>query len=215
MNKSLILLCTAIIYNFNLVHAQTIKADLSATKNFTVINRNITVANNEGKAIVHLDAKPGDGVAWLNNTNFTTGIIEFDLKGKNVLQQSFVGIAFHGINDSTYEAIYFRPFNFGSDDTVRKNHSVQYISMPQYDWFYLRENSPGKYENALTKAVEANQWFHVRIAVSNDQVEVFVNSDDKHSLIVKSLSKNATGKIGFWVGNNSDGDFANLTITNK
>ena len=85
--------------------------------------------------------------------------------------------------------------------------------MPQYDWFYLREKFPDKYENALTKAVEANQWFHAKIVVSNEQIEVFVNNDDKQSLVVQPLTKNTTGKIGFWVGNNSDGDFANLTIT--
>lgn len=212
VNKLIILLCIMIACSLNIIQAQTIKADLSA-KNFTAVNRAITIADNEGKTNVHLDAKPNDGVAWLNNTSFATGIIELDVKGKDVMQQSFVGIAFHGISDSTYDAIYFRPFNFGSDDAVRKSHSVQYISMPQYDWSYLRERFPSRYENALTKTVEANQWFHAKIVVSNEQIEVFINNDDKASLVVKPLSKTTTGKIGFWVGNNSDGDFANLTIT--
>ncbi len=58
---------------------------------------------------------PDAGIAWINDIRFSDGIIEFDVKGKNVLQQSFVGFAFHGSNDSTYDAVYFRPFNFKSN----------------------------------------------------------------------------------------------------
>lgn len=41
---------------------------------------------------------------------------------------------------------------------------------------------------------------------------VFVNNDNKSSLVVKLLNNDASGKIDFWVGNNSDGYFSNLTI---
>ena len=143
---------------------------------------------------------------------FEKGTIEFDAKGKNVLQQSFVGIAFHGVNDTTYDAVYFRPFNFQSQDTLRKSHSVQYISSPQYDWSVLRDKYPGKYENGLTDNINADSWFHAKIVVDADNIKVFVNNNTKPSLIVKPLNNYTTGKIGFWVGNNSDGDFANFEI---
>jgi len=32
---------------------------------------------------------------------------------------------------------------------------------------------------------------------------------------VQSLGAELSGKIGFWTGNNSDGDFENLKITSK
>ncbi len=131
------------------------------------------------------------------------------------MQQSFVGIAFHGTNDSTFDAVYFRPFNFLSNDTIRKRHSVQYISLPKYDWSLLRQQYPGKYENALIKTVEPEEWFHAKIIVSNERIEVFVNNDDKPSLTVKPISNHTTGNIGFWVGNNSDGEFSNLIIQNN
>jgi len=41
-----------------------------------------------------------------------------------------VGIAFHGSDNKTLDAIYFRPFNFQSTDPVRKIHAVQYVSHP-------------------------------------------------------------------------------------
>ena len=171
--------------------------------------------NEQGKNAVHLDAKPGDGVAWINNITFEKGIIEFDVKGKNVLQQSFVGIAFHGLNDSTFDAIYFRPFNFQSRDVSRKNHSVQYVSLPQFDWSALREKYPGKYENSLLKALNPEGWFHAKVVVDATNIAVYVNDDKDPSLVVKPISNRTTGKIGFWVGNNSDGDFSNLTIRNN
>ena len=159
-----------------------------------------------------LDAAEGAGVAWLKNIKFSTGTIEFDVKGRDVMQQSFVGIAFHGIDDSAYDCIYFRPFNFNATEAARKNHSVQYISMPQYDWSYLREKFPNKYENALTNFINADSWFHTKVVVTANEIKVFVNNSTTPSIAVQSLNHYTTGKVGFWVGNGSDGDFSNLII---
>ena len=211
----MIVACITLLSMDCVAQQQTLKPGLSKTTNFRVINRQITVLNEQGKNAVHLDAKPGDGVAWINNITFEKGIIEFDVKGKNVLQQSFVGIAFHGLNDSTFDAIYFRPFNFQSRDVSRKNHSVQYVSLPQFDWSALREKYPGKYENSLLKALNPEGWFHAKVVVDATNIAVYVNDDKEPSLVVKPISNHTTGKIGFWVGNNSDGDFSNLTIRNN
>lgn len=188
---------------------------LLSKPNLIAYNRNINTTHNNGKVIVHLDDKAGNGIAWIKGTTFKKGTLEFDVKGKDVLEQSFVGIAFHGKSDSSYDCIYFRPFNFNATDAMRKNHSVQYISMPQFDWSYLREKFPGKYENALTKSIVADSWFHAKVVVEANKIAVFVNGDDKPSLIVKPLNDYKRGKIGFWVGNNSDGSFSNLIIKIK
>jgi hypothetical protein len=195
-----------------IVQAQVIKPDLSASNHFRLVNRAITISsNNPEKVEIHLNSQAGDGTAWINGIQFGKGIIEFDTKGKNVLQQSFIGIAFHGINDSTFDAVYFRPFNFQSLDTTRRSHSVQYISLPQYDWSVLRDRFPGKYEHRLTSVVDPENWFHVRIMVDT-AITVYVNNDQQPSLTVKPISEHTTGGIGFWASNNSDADFANLII---
>ena len=186
--------------------------NLSDANNFQTVNRHISVsANKQGKAVIHLDAKPGVGVAWIKDLNFRTGIIEFDVKGKDVLQESFVGIAFHGTNDSTYEGVYFRPFSFQAIDANRKKHAVQYISLPKFDWSYLRDTYPDKYEHTVLNAVNPDSWFHVKIIVGENKVQAFINSDACLSVI--PLTHMQSGKIGFWVGNNSDGDFSNLMLT--
>ena len=188
---------------------------VASVSKFEVFNRHISINKTGDKNVVHLDAANGDGLAWLNNINFTQGTIEFDVKGKDVMQQSFVGIAFHGLNDSSFDAVYFRPFNFQSADATRKSHSVQYICTPKYDWSYLRETYPGKYENALNRSIKPTDWFHVKIIVGGKNITAYVNNDNTPSLVVQTLSNYSTGKIGFWVGNGSDGDFSNLVIKNK
>jgi hypothetical protein len=192
---------------------QTVKPDLSIRNSFQLVNRDVALSTNEqGKTIVHLNNKPGNGVAWIKNLSFEKGVIEFDAKGKNILQQSFIGIAFHGVNDSTFDAIYFRPFNFQSPHTLRKSHSVQYVSLPQNDWSVLREKYPGKYENALSMEIDPESWFHVRVVVDASTISVFANGEERPCLVVKPLANHSKGKVGFWVGNNSDGDFSNLSI---
>jgi hypothetical protein len=213
MYRPIIRITVILIFRTTIVHAQPI--NISSVANFEVVNRNISVADSDKRTIVHLDAREGNGVAWIRNAGFSTGTIEFDAKGKDVIQQSFIGITFHAKNDSSFEVIYFRPFNFQSQDTIRKNHSVQYVCLPKYDWYYLRENYPGKYENALTQSIEPTSWFHAKIVVSKNNIEVYVNGDSKPSLIIKPLADYSKGDIGFWVGNNSDGDFSNLSIQNK
>jgi len=212
----LIVVLTGVTFSF----AQRIKVTepellkLQASGKIKVYNRTVSIGNDATyKNSLHLDEKPGSGVAWLSKTKFSNGTIEFDVKGKDLMQQSFVGIAFHGINDTAYDAIYFRPFNFLSADMARRNHSVQYISLPDFDWQKLREEFPGKYEDSVHAAPNPNEWFHVSIVVQSPTVSVYVNRNVKASLVVEKISKNKNGSIGFWVGNGSAGDFANMKLT--
>jgi hypothetical protein len=178
-------------------------------------NRQLSQFAENDKKGIRFSKNAGDGIAWLKGVEFSNGIIELDIKGKDVMQQSFLGIAFHGLNNETLDAIYFRPFNFQSNDPGRKIHSVQYVSQPDYTWSVLREKYNGKYEKAVTPAPNGNDWFHAKIIVQYPKVTVFVNGNSEPSLVIDKLNDRKTGKIGLWVGNTSDGDFANLQIINK
>ena len=178
---------------------------------YITVNRAL---NQDGVGVIHLDARPGDGIAWLRGREFSEGKIEVDVKGKDLLQQSFVGIAFHGLNDTTFEVIYFRPFNFRASDAVRKAHAVQYVALPSYDWSRLRTEHPGIYEQPVDPAPEPNEWFHAKIVVTKDKISVFVNGNERYSLEVSPLVHSAGKQIGYWVGNGSDGNWKNLRIGN-
>lgn len=179
-------------------------------KRYKVINRTITPGMTTGS--VHLNEVEGPGIAWLTGREFSYGVIEFDVKGKDAFQRSFVGFAFHGLNDTTYEAIYFRPFNFQTTDPARKAHAVQYIANPLYDWPKLRADYPNKYEQPVSPSPDPNDWFHVRIMVDAKRISVYVNANNNPALVVEPLVPLQGKKVGYWVGNGSGGDWKNVTV---
>ena len=188
-------------------------SQLKTAADFKVHNRVLTINNENAVSAMHLNEADNDGVAWLSGAKFTNGNIELDIKGKDLLQHSFVGVAFHGVNDFTFDCIYFRPFNFKAADPVRKVHAVQYISSPGYDWELLRTKFPGKYEKGIAAPPEPNGWFHARINVNGKKITVFVNGENTPSLEVEQKVPIDGSMIGFWVGNTSGGDFKNLKIS--
>jgi hypothetical protein len=196
---------------FNTVCAQSKVPDLSKINDpevWSLHNREILDDD-----VVHLNGQPGDGLLWINDLNFKNGTIDVDIKGIDERGRSFVGIAFHILNDSTFDAIYFRPFNFMSPE--RNGHSVQYISHPRNTWYYLRENFPEKYENPVNPVPEPTGWFHATIVVDYPKVSVYVDKAEEPSLVIEQISDRKEGQLGFWVGNNSEGWFRNLKITAK
>lgn len=184
-----------------------------AQKKSNLIPENRTISTLKEKPGVHLSAAEGSGIAWVKGVNFTNGTIEVDMKGKNIKQGSFIGVAFHGVSREDCEAVYFRPFNFVATDSLAAMHMVQYVQDTLYGWERLREEHPGVYENKVTSPPDPNGWFQVKVIVEGDAIKAYVNNS--LCLSVTSLNKKHTGKVGLWVGNNSDGDFANLVITRK
>ncbi|MPZ16384.1 MAG: hypothetical protein GEV06_00505 [Luteitalea sp.] len=93
-----------------------------------VHNREASTATEGNREIVQLDEREGDGVAWWPDLVLGDGTIEIDIRGRDIMARSFVGVAFHGVDEETYDAVYFRPFNFKAPDPVRRSHGVQYIA---------------------------------------------------------------------------------------
>jgi hypothetical protein len=177
-----------------------------------VHNRGLSTLIEDGRQVFRLDAREGDGVAWWPDAAFSTGTIELDVRGRNVTQGSFLGVAFHGADPTTYEAVYFRPFNFRTEDPARRRRAVQYVSHPEHPWQRLREQFPGVYEQGVQPAPDPEGWFHVTVRVAADTVSVFVDRAASPALQVKRLTDRTRGWVGLWVGNASPGDFANVRI---
>lgn len=149
---------------------------------------------------------------WEKNVHFKNGIIELDIKGKDARGESFVGVAFHALNNETYDAIYFRPFNFR--DAEKKDRAVQYVSLPEYDWDLLREQWPGKYEHAIVPDTNPNDWFHIKIIIHYPGIKVYVNGSLIPTLEVIQRNKREGDQFGLWIDGN-DGWFKNVTITKE
>jgi hypothetical protein len=187
-------------------------AERLAAGKLRAVNRDVKTLQETARS-VHVSEKEGPGVIWIEGSDFAQGTIEVDVRGRDVLQQSFVGVAFHRKDDSTYEAVYVRPFNFRASDPARHQHAVQYIAAPDYDWPRLRKEFPEEFENPVDPSVAPTEWVPLRIVVKDATVQVYVGTVQSPTLEVRKLGTLDRGLIGLWAGNNSDGDFANLRVT--
>ncbi len=179
--------------------------------NLDVRNRDIVSVNRDVNTLI-LNNKIGDGIAIIKDLKFDEGIIEVELKGENNPQKSFVGIAFNIQNDSIYEAVYFRPFNFQSNEKVRREHSVQYISKPEFEWRFLRTNYKGQFESEYPRQPSPDEWFKVRVKIDGKKVFVYDQETKVELLSIERLTKQISNRIGLWTGYNSKGEFRNLKI---
>ena len=182
-----------------------------ANDNLDVRNRDIVSINNATNTLV-LNREIGDGIAIIKDLEFDEGIIELELKGENNPGKSFVGIAFNIQNDSTYEAVYFRPFNFKSDKKIRREHSVQYIYHPKHSWRFLRTNFKGQFEAEYPRQPSPEDWFIIEVKIDDKKVYVYDKKTNTELLSIKRLTHQVSNKIGLWTGYNSKGEFRNLKI---
>jgi hypothetical protein len=158
------------------------------------------------------------GIAVLPAASFHDGTIEVDLAGKPAAgapgdARGFVGIVFRANADiSKYECVYLRPTNGRADDQLRRNHSAQYVSIPDYEWFRLRNETPGKYESYVD--LVPGEWTKLRIEVSGVKMRLYVNGSAQPVLLVNDLKLgDSTGSVALWIGPGTEAYFANLRIT--
>ncbi len=121
---------------------------------------------------VHLTPS-GNGernLAIVQGSSFQDGIIEADVAGApapgvNEAARGFIGIAFRvQSGGSKLELFYIRPTNGRAADQLRRNHSTQYESFPDWPWNRLRQEAPGVYE-AYTD-LETGAWTRMKIVVA-------------------------------------------------
>jgi hypothetical protein len=163
-------------------------------------------------------AEGDDRVAVLTNTSFSDGKIEVQVAGQpgpGAFEgaRGFVGIAFRVASDiSGFECFYLRPTNGRADDQVRRNHSAQYISSPDFPWYRLRKEFPEKYESYVD--LVPGEWTKMRIEVKGDRAKLFVNGADQPTLIVNDLKRRSgtVDTIGLWIGPGTVAHFADLMV---
>ena len=184
--------------------------DSLAAGRLRIVNRK-AAASNSGTA-VRVTASQGIGLIWIGGTDFGDGTIEADVCGRDVDSESFVGVAFHRKDEQTFEAVYVRPFNFRGRNAERRQHAVQYIAEPDYDYSRLRATFPEAFEHAVDPLIAPTAWIPLRIVVHDGRVRVFVGQGNTSALDVRELRTAARGQVGLYVDNGSDGVFANVRI---
>lgn len=158
--------------------------------------------------------------AKLKGVSFKNGTIEVKvlsrlLKDAPDFARGFSGIAFRIDEDnSRFECIHVRPSNARADDQVRRNHSIQYFSYPEFKFDRLRRESPGKYESYADMGLD--EWIDLKIEVRGAKAKLFVNGAKHPSLVVNDLKfgPDTSGGIGLWVDVGTEGYFSDWKVRN-
>lgn len=168
------------------------------------------------RVLANPDAANATSYAVVKDAKFRDGTIEVDLAGQPAAgadagARGFIGIAFRLQADGRYEYIYLRPTNGRADDQVRRNHSTQYSSHPDFDFARSRREAPEKYESYVD--LQPGAWTKYKIEVDGRKARLYVNGAEQPCLIVNDLKlEPAEGGVALWVGPGTEGYFSNLKI---
>lgn len=189
---------------------------------------NMSITNIDGKKVVRVTrdtaTKGADQPTFvrLNNTDdFSNGTIEVMLLSRllptaDPNARGFIGLAFRINKDnSRFESIYIRPTNGRAEDQLRRNHSTQYFSYPDYKFDRLRKEAEGKYESYADMGL--NEWIKMKIVVKNAQAKLYLNDNPQPVLIVNDLKLGAanSGAIGLFVDTGTDAFFRDIKVVKE
>jgi hypothetical protein len=154
----------------------------------------------------------------LNEIDFKNGTIEVKVLSKLLpdateTARGFIGLAFRINEDnSKFEGIYIRPSNGRADQQIRRNHSIQYFSYPDYKFDRLRKEAEGQYESYADMGL--NEWIKIKIVVKDAQAKLYLNNNPQPSLIVNDLKHGpkSSGALGLFVDVGTEGFFRDLRI---
>jgi hypothetical protein len=170
------------------------------------------------KAVRLTTAAQSDIFAFVKGSDFEDGTVDVDIAvhvttPPGVRMPGFTGIAFRARPDgSHYEMFYLRPKNALAEDQAMRNHSVQYVAKPGFDWSPLRRQWPFVYESWAD--LKPDTWTHVRIEVHGRTARLFLNGSDKPSLIVNGLKgEDLKGGVALWGYPAEESYFSNLLVT--
>src|SRR5689334_22909244 len=187
--------------------------------------KNVSIAqvNYKGRSAIQITATAGaanaTSYAVIKDVSFRDGTIEVDLAGQPAAgadagARGFIGIAFRLQGDGRYEYIYLRPTNGRADDQVRRNHSTQYSSNPDFDFARSRKEAPEKYESYVD--LQPGVWTKYKIQVEGSKARLYVHGAEQPCLVVDDLKlEPKAGSVALWVGPGTEGYFSNLKITSR
>jgi hypothetical protein len=161
--------------------------------------------------------KDEDMLALLAGPEFQSGTIEIDVAGSPRPDappdsRGFIGISVRtGDHGEWSEVFYLRPTNARSDDQLRRNHTVQYASEPEFPWYRLRKENPGEYESYAD--MEAGAWTRMKIEVTDTTARLFINGAAQPCLVVNDLKHGGRpGRIALWAHVETDAYFGPISV---
>ena len=93
-----------------------------------------------------------------------------------------------------------------------RNHVVQYVESPDFDWYKLRRTWPSVYESRAD--IRPEVWIRIRIEVEGRRASLFVDGASNPALVVDGLKgEDLKGGVGLWGSPDQESYFSNMRIT--
>lgn len=148
------------------------------------------------------------GFAIINDSEFNDGIIEFDVALPEA--RGFAGVIWRLEDSDNYEEFYLRAHQSGNPDANQYTPVFNGSSAWQLYLSGAGFGAPIRYP--------FNKWMHVKIVVSGQQAEMYLNDMGQPAVSVELLRNIKTGKVGVKVSGapNSpfQAHFANFSYSN-
>src|SRR6476659_6597597 len=142
-----------------------------------------------------------EGAAWLRDSRFENGTIEFDIAFSEV--SGFPGIAFRGATHADYELFYLR------ENLSGQPHAIQYT--PVLHGLYAWQIYAGPAWEATARWTY-DRWMHVRLVVSGTRAGLYVDGDDSPVQVIPRLrGPEGPGEVGILAGPGA-ARFANFVV---
>jgi len=127
-----------------------------------------------------------DGTAWVEDAAFTDGVVEFDIAFTGA--RGFMGILWRLRDSEEYEEFYVRPHQSGNPDASQ--YTPCFFGLTCWQLYHgPGYAAPIEYRN--------DAWNKVRVVVSGDQAEVFVDDMNRPALFIPALKRERrAGRVG-------------------
>ena len=147
--------------------------------------------------ILQVTSESEEGFVALKDKHFDNGTIEFDIKP---VGEEMPGIRFHQKDSDTADMLYIRV----SPDCPASQDCLQYV--PIIKGRVLWDVYP---QYQASASFRENEWNHIRLVISGQRMNVYVNGRPEPSLRIAHLEGDAsTGTIAF----EGTAYYANLTL---
>jgi hypothetical protein len=126
------------------------------------------------------------GIAWVEDSEFTDGVIEFDIAFTD--ERGFMGVMWRMQDAGNYEEFYIRPHQSGNPDA--NQYTPAFDGLTSWQLYHgAGYGAPVEYRY--------DEWNTVRVVVSGDQAEVYINDMTRPALFIPDQKRDlAAGKVG-------------------
>ncbi len=140
------------------------------------------------------------GVAIVSDSEFTDGIIEYDVAFPD--ERGFVGVLWHFQDTQNFEKFYIRPHQSGNPDASQYTPVINGMTSWQlYPQYGAKITFP------------YNEWIHVKVVVSGKSAEIYVGDMNEPALFISELKGGlSSGKVGVETENFAAAYFTNFSF---